>query len=210
MGVAALVMAGGKATRMRMQFEKPLLKIGPRTMLECVINALQNAHHVSRIIVVVSPRTPKTARKAIRLGVDVMVTPGKGFVRDMQYAVKESKAREVLVVCSDLPFLTSSLVDSVVEEFRRNRKPSLAVVVAAETATKLGMTPTHVIDVERKLIPVGLNMINGELIQEPELDQSLFVVDSEALALNVNTRKELQLARDRARLSSHEQKTKRD
>ena len=210
MGVAALIMAGGKATRMKMRFEKPLLKIGPRTMLEYVIDALQKAHHVSRIIVVVSPRTPMTARKAIRLGVDVMVTPGNGFVEDMQYAAKESNAREVLVVCSDLPFLTSSLVDSVIEEFRRNRKPSLAVVVAAETATKLGITSTQAIDVERKLIPVGLNMINAEHIREPELDQSLFLVDSEALALNVNTPRELRLARDRARLSSHEQQTNRD
>jgi len=195
---------------MRMQTEKPLLKIGPRTMLEYVIDALQNSSEIDRIIVAVSNRTPMTAQKAVELKVETMMTPGDGFVEDMQYAIKKSHASEALVVCADLPFLTSTLVDMVVEEFRRNRKPSLAVVVPFEVADKLGITPTNVIDIGRKLIPVGLNMIDGQRIEEPELDQSLFIVDCDALALNVNTPEELRLARTKAssgRLSSHEQKT---
>ena len=195
---------------MRLQTEKPLLKIGPRTMLECVIDALQSSSEVDGIIVAVSNSTPMTAQKAVELGVRVMMTPGDGFVEDMQYAIKKSNAGEALVVCADLPFLTSKLVDMVVKEFRRTRKPSLAVVVPLEVADKLGIKPTNVIDIGRKLIPVGVNMIDGQRIEEPELDQSLFIVDSDALALNVNTPQELQLAREKAtsgRLSSHEQKT---
>ncbi len=195
---------------MRLQTEKPLLKIGPRTMLECVIDALQNSSEVDRIIVAVSNSTPMTAQKAVELGVRVMMTPGDGFVEDMQYAIKKSNAGEALVVCADLPFLTSKLVDMVVKEFRRTRKPSLAVVVPLEVADKLGIKPTNVIDIGRKLMPVRVNMIDGQRIEEPELDQSLFIVDSDALALNVNTPQELQLAREKAtsgRLSSHEQKT---
>jgi adenosylcobinamide-phosphate guanylyltransferase len=210
MALTAFIMAGGRASRMRMQTEKPLLKIGPRTMLECVINALQNSTEVDRIIVTVSNRTPMTAQKAVELEVEVMMTPGDGFVEDMQYAVKKSHASEALIVCADLPFLTSKLVEMVVEEFRRNRKPSLAVVVPFEAAEKLGIKPTNVIDNGGKLIPVGVNMIDGQRIEEPELDQSLFIVDSDALALNVNTPQELHLAREKAssgRLSSHEQRT---
>jgi adenosylcobinamide-phosphate guanylyltransferase len=210
MALTAFVMAGGRAVRMRLQTEKPLLKIGPRTMLECVIGALQSSGVVDRIIVAVSNSTPMTAQKAVELGVEVMMTPGDGFVEDMQYAIKKSNASEALVVCADLPFLTSRLVDIVVTEFRRTRKPSLAVVVPLEVADKLGITPTNVIDIGRKLIPIGVNMIDGQRIEEPELDQALFIVDSDALALNVNTPQELQLAREKATsggLSSHEQKT---
>ncbi len=210
MALTAFIMAGGRAVRMRLQTEKPLLKIGPRTMLECVIDALQSSSEVDGIIVAVSNSTPMTAQKAVELGVRVMMTPGDGFVEDMQYAIKKSNAGEALVVCADLPFLTSKLVDMVVKEFRRTRKPSLAVVVPLEVADKLGIKPTNVIDIGRKLIPVGVNMIDGQRIEEPELDQSLFIVDSDALALNVNTPQELQLAREKAtsgRLSSHEQKT---
>jgi len=210
MALTAFIMAGGRAVRMRLQTEKPLLKIGPRTMLECVIDALQSSSEVDGIIVAVSNSTPMTAQKAVELGVRVMMTPGDGFVEDMQYAIKKSNAGEALVVCADLPFLTSKLVDMVVKKFRRTRKPSLAVVVPLEVADKLGIKPTNVIDIGRKLIPVGVNMIDGQRIEEPELDQSLFIVDSDALALNVNTPQELQLAREKAtsgRLSSHEQKT---
>ena len=179
-------------------------------MLECVIDALQNSSEIDRIIVAVSNKTPMTAQKAVELEVEVMMTPGDGFVEDMQYAIKKSHASETLVVCADLPFLTSKLVDMVVEEFRRKHKPSLAVVVPFEAADKLGIKPTNMIDIGRKLIPVGLNMIDGQRIEEPELDQSLFIVDSDNLALNVNTPKELRLARAKAssgRLSSNEQKT---
>jgi len=210
MALTAFIMAGGRAVRMRLQTEKPLLKIGPRTMLECVIDALQSSSEVDGIIVAVSNSTPMTAQKAVELGVRVMMTPGDGFVEDMQYAIKKSNAGEALVVCADLPFLTSKLVDMVVKEFRRTRKPSLAVVVPLEVADKLGIKPTNVIDIGRKLMPIGVNMIDGQRIEEPELDQSLFIVDSDALALNVNTPQELQLAREKAtsgRLSSHEQKT---
>ena len=210
MALTAFIMAGGRASRMSMQTEKPLLKIGPRTMLECVINALQNSSEIDRIIVTVSNRTPMTAQKAVELEVEVMMTPGNGFVEDMQYAIKKSHASEALIVCGDLPFLNSKLIDVVVEEFRRNRKPSLAVVVPFEAAEKLGIKPTNVIDNGRKLIPVGVNMIDGQHIEEPELDQSLFIVDSNALALNVNTPQELHLAREKTssgRLSSHGQRT---
>jgi len=210
MALTAFVMAGGRAIRMRQQTEKPLLKIGPRTMLECVIDALQSSSEVDRIIVAISNSTPMTAQKAVELGVEVMMTPGDGFVEDMQYAIKKNNASEALVVCADLPFLTSRFVDIVVKEFRRTRKPSLAVVVPLEVADKLGITPTNVIDIGRKLIPIGVNMVDGQRIEEPELDQALFIVDSDALALNVNTPQELQLAREKATsggLSSHEQKT---
>jgi adenosylcobinamide-phosphate guanylyltransferase len=180
---------------MRSRTEKPLLKIGPRTMLEHVINALQNCTQVDRIIVTVSDGTPLTARKACELGVSVMLTPGNGFVEDLQYAIRKSNADETLVVCADLPLLTPELVGTVIEEFRRNHKPAMTVVAPLKVYEKLGITPTTIIDVGRKVVPVGVNMLDGRRIREPELDQFIFEVESEALALNVNTEQELRLAR---------------
>ena len=163
-------------------------------MLEYVINALQNCTQVDRIIVTVSEMTPLTARKASELGANVMLTPGNGFVEDMQYAIRKSNADETLVVCADLPLITPELVDTVIEEFRRNHKPAMTVVAPLEVYEKLGITPTAIIDVGRKVVPVGVNMLDGRRIGEPELDQFIFEVESEALALNVNTEQELRLA----------------
>ena len=61
MGVVALVMAGGRATRMGNVCEKPLLRICGRTMVERVIEALRSSKNIDEIIVAVSKFTPKTA-----------------------------------------------------------------------------------------------------------------------------------------------------
>jgi len=43
MGVTALVMAGGKGTRMALPEEKPLLTVGGKPVIEHVLAALENA-----------------------------------------------------------------------------------------------------------------------------------------------------------------------
>lgn len=43
MGVTALVMAGGRGTRMRLAEEKPLVKVRGKPVIEYVIAALKNA-----------------------------------------------------------------------------------------------------------------------------------------------------------------------
>jgi len=50
MGVTALVMAGGRGTRMGTE-EKSLLKVGGKPMVEYVLNALKGAKKVEEIIV---------------------------------------------------------------------------------------------------------------------------------------------------------------
>jgi adenosylcobinamide-phosphate guanylyltransferase len=83
MGVTALVMAGGKGTRMALSEEKPLLQVGGKPVIEHVITALKNAKKVSSIVVAVSDYTPKTAKLMLKFPVSVIKTPGKEYVSDM-------------------------------------------------------------------------------------------------------------------------------
>ncbi|MCW4036576.1 MAG: NTP transferase domain-containing protein [Candidatus Bathyarchaeota archaeon] len=46
MGVTALLMAGGKGTRMALRGEKPLLEVDGKPMIEHVIEALRDAGKV--------------------------------------------------------------------------------------------------------------------------------------------------------------------
>ena len=62
MGVTALVMAGGKGTRMHLAEEKPLIKICGKPVIEYVIAALENAKKIDSIVVAVTGCTPKTAK----------------------------------------------------------------------------------------------------------------------------------------------------
>ena len=78
MGVTALVMAGGKGTRMQHSEEKPLVQVGGKPIIEYVIKALENARRVDSIVVAVSYHTPRTAAFATKFAVKIAPTSGKG------------------------------------------------------------------------------------------------------------------------------------
>jgi adenosylcobinamide-phosphate guanylyltransferase len=195
MSVTALVMAGGKGTRMKIEEEKPLLKVGGKPMIERVLNALKGAQKVEAIIVAVSEHTPKTATMVKRFSVKVLKTPGKDVVSDVQYAIKKLKLDTVLTVSADLPLITSELIDEIVERYERCGKPALTVAVPTETRQKLGLSSDYVFELKgRSLVPAGINVIDGERIDEGELEEETFITDRKELAVNVNTSKDLKIA----------------
>ena len=198
MSVTALVMAGGKGTRMKIEEEKPLLKVGGKPMIERVLNALKGAQKVEAIIVAVSEHTPKTATMVKRFSVKVLKTPGKDVVSDVQYAIKKLKLDTVftvLTVSADLPLITSELIDEIVERYECCGKPALTVAVPTETRQKLGLSSDYVFELKgRSLVPAGINVIDGERIDEGELEEETFVTDRKELAVNVNTHKDLKTA----------------
>ncbi len=206
MGVTALVMAGGKGTRMAMATEKPMLQVGSKTMLQHAVEAAFNSKHVDRVVVTVADPNSLTAHKARELGVEVLVTAGDGFEEDMRHAIKTLNLEEVLVVSSDLPFLTSAIVDKIIEEFRKTGKPSMAAMAQEATFLRLGLRPSYVFDSGNRLVPLGVNMIDGRRIEEDELEQAILFVDSDELTVNVNTPHELAIARGMAtnRTKAHE------
>jgi adenosylcobinamide-phosphate guanylyltransferase len=195
MGVTALVMAGGKGVRMALSEEKPLLKVGGKPVIEHVLAALENAKKVASIVVAVSDFTPKTAKLMAKFPVKVVKTPGKDYVSDMGYAVKQLKLKIVLAVAADLPLITGETIDEVVERYEQCGKPALTVVVPMETKAKLGLGGEYAFEVDGKLVvPAGLNVIDGRRISEEELDEAICVMDKNEVAVNINTVQELKIA----------------
>jgi len=195
MGVTALVMAGGKGTRMALSEEKTLLKIGGKTVIEHVLVALKNAEKVESIVVAVSDYTPKTAKFMTKFSAKVIKTPGNEYVSDMGYAVKKLKLQTVLAVAADLPLITGEVIDDIVERYEQCGKPALTVVVPMETKEKLGLGGEYAFEVRNKLVvPAGINVIDGRRIDEKELDEEICVVDNEEVAVNINTIQELRIA----------------
>ena len=195
MGVTALVMAGGKGTRMVLSEEKPLLRVGGKPIIEHVLAALKNAKKVDSIVVAVSDYTPKTARLMAKFPVTVIKTPGEEYVSDMGYAIKRLKLRTVLAIAADLPLITSEVVDAVVESYEQCGKPALSVVVQMETKEKLGLGGEYAFEVENKLVvPAGINVIDGRRVDEKELDEEIYLLDRKEVAVNINTVQELRIA----------------
>lgn len=199
MALAALVMAGGKATRMGSVAEKPLLRVGDKPMIQLVIEALKQSRSIDRIIVAVSPRTQQTAQTARALRVDVTKTAGVGYEPDMKQAIKTLGLDDVVVVSADLPFLAPRIVNEAIDKYLLSGKPALMVAAPVNLYRRYRMEPSYVFDLDgQKLAPVGLNIINGRRIDEPKLDETIFVVEGDDLVFNVNTPSDLEMARSRA------------
>ena len=181
---------------MRGEVEKPLLKIGNKTMLERVLSAVKQSKHVEDVVVAVSANAPHTAAVAQSLHERIIETPGVGYGEDMQYVVKNLRLGNVLIVSADLPFLTTAIVDKAIEAFRHSAKPALSVMTPLAACEEIGVKPEYFFEVSnRKLVPIGLNLIDGTRIDEPELDQLVLEVSSKDLALNVNSPSEYELAK---------------
>jgi adenosylcobinamide-phosphate guanylyltransferase len=195
MVVTGLVMAGGKGTRMALSEEKPLLQIGGKPVIEYVLTALRNAKRIGSIVVAVSDYTPKTAKMMRKFPVSVIKTPGKEFVFDMGYAVRTLGLQTVLAVSADLPLITAEVIDAIVERYERCGKPALSVVVSMETKTQLGLSEKYGFEWnDKRVVPAGINMIDGRKIDEEELDEELFMFDRNEVAVNINTVEELRIA----------------
>ena len=195
MGVTALVMAGGKGTRMKSEEEKPLLRVGGKPLIEHVLNALKDAKKVDEIIVAVSEHTLKTASMVKRFSVKVLKTPGKGFCLDAQYAIKKLKLDTVLTISADLPLITSEVIDEVIERYEQCGKPALTVMAPPKIYKRLGLDVDYVFEVNgRSLAPAGINVVDGKKINEARLEEEIFVIPQEEIAVNVNRHEHLKIA----------------
>jgi adenosylcobinamide-phosphate guanylyltransferase len=195
MTVTALVMAGGKGTRMTLAQEKPLLPVGGKPVIDHVLEVLKHARRVNNVVVAVSDSTPKTAAYLEKFPVRVLKTPGKEYVSDMGFAVKALKLQTVLTISADMPFITAETIDDIMEHYLECGKPALAVAVPAETKQKLGMSLEYAFVFNgKKVVPSGINVNDGSRIEDPELDQAVYVVDKAEVAVNINTVEELKMA----------------
>jgi len=195
MDITALVMAGGKGTRMKSEKEKPLLRVGGKPLIEHVLNALREAKKVNEIIVAVSEHTPKTASMVKRFSVKILKTPAKGFCLDAQYAIKKLKLDTVLTISADLPLITSEIIDEVIERYEQCGKPALTVMVPLKIYKRIGLDVDYVFEVNgRSLAPAGINVVDGKRINEAQLEEEIFVIPQEEIAVNVNRLEDLKIA----------------
>ena len=107
----------------------------------------------------------------------------------MGYAAQNLKLGVFLAIAADLPLVTGNVLDAIVERYERCGKPALTVAVPLETKTKLGMCIEYSFKMDDKdVVPVGINVIDGHKRYGDEwLDQDIYLLDLDELAVNINT-----------------------
>ncbi|HMK53767.1 MAG TPA: NTP transferase domain-containing protein [Methanobacteriaceae archaeon] len=181
--VIAVIMAGGKGTRMNLANEKPLVEVMGKPLIRHVLDALQDSKEIGRIVVATSPHTPQTNKWAKNIGINIIETQGRGYVEDMAFLLSQDDLKDqiILTVTADLPLLTCEIIDQVVDYYKNCQKTALSVMVPVEIFYKYGLQPSMVWE---NLVPSGLNILRGK---NTEQDEELLVIGKIEVALNINS-----------------------
>jgi adenosylcobinamide-phosphate guanylyltransferase len=186
--VIALVMAGGKGTRMNLEAEKPLTVVGGKPLIQYVLEALNDSSMVDKIVVATSSKTPETALfvEDISLNdpeISVLNTSGAGYIEDLSDVLSRDDFKDevILTITSDLPLITGEIIDHVLEEYQKSSEPAMSVMVPVEIFYEHGLQPSLVLG---KVVPSGLNILRGK---DTEQDEEVLVLGKIELALNINS-----------------------
>jgi adenosylcobinamide-phosphate guanylyltransferase len=187
--VIALVMAGGKGTRMELDCEKPLVQINGKFLIDQVMDNLQGSEKINRIFVATSRCTPLTHIHCLKKGYEVIKTPGNGYLEDLSFLLSYFESEyphEILItIGSDLPGVKSSIINFILDEYEKSyeksSKPAMCVAVPMEVFEKYDLEPSFVLD---GIVPSGVNILRSiNKIQ----DEEVLEVPRIELALNINT-----------------------
>lgn len=194
----ALINAGGKGSRMgRCGVEKPMHMVGDKCTVQRVVDALMASTHIDRILVSVSDNTPETERYLNGLGVETIRTSGESFMDDLHQAFEVMEGDYVLTCPSDLPLLTTEVVNTFIEYFAPDTMESAIAVVDEDTVRRTGIIPSYTREYHGKSwVLSGLCIMNRpRTLAGDYLEEYLFETNWVELSVNVNTPRELNLAR---------------
>jgi adenosylcobinamide-phosphate guanylyltransferase len=194
-------MCGGRASRMQQQqqggIEKPLIKVDGVAMVERVISALASSNRFDRIIAAVSPNTPKTNEFLKSKGIEIIETAGEGYSQDLSYLLSKLKPHKVVVVPGDIPLLNSQIVKEILntiddDDDRQEQEQAISIILEKGFVEEIGVKPSIVL--MNQYCHSGITIFNSMVVSTEPVKEHYLVMNRKEIALNVNTKEELELA----------------
>jgi len=187
----ALVMAGGKGSRMDSSQEKLVLKYKKPIILH-VIDALKNSKCFSKIIAVTSINSPNTKDLLEQSGIETFETKGDNYVEDLNSALR-SLNDYVLVVSGDLPLLDEKILKQITENNFKNIWTS--IVVTTEFLYSIGIKSKIKTKFNGKECAyTGISLVDANKISNlKNIEEIFLILDDKRIALNVNTKEEYEM-----------------
>jgi adenosylcobinamide-phosphate guanylyltransferase len=187
-----LVMCGGKGTRMESAQEKLLIKY-KKPVIHHVISALGESGCFSKIICATSCNAPKTSKFVKDLGISTIETKGKGYVEDLNEALKNFDDN-VFVVSGDLALLDSEIIQKIVNDFE-DRQSWTSILVSKKFLDLIGVKPEYLVNYDGEQCAfTGISIVNPKMISAMEhVQESYVVIDDKRIAINLNTKSDCDL-----------------
>jgi len=188
----ALVMAGGKGTRMNSSEEKLLLEYKKPVVFH-VIDALKNSNCFTKVVAATSSNSPNTKNILEQKGVETFETKGEGYSKDLN-SVLQGIEDNIFVTSGDLPFLDQDIIKSMIEKFDMGNIWT-SFLVSTKFLNSLGMESDIVIKHEESdCTYTGISIINARKITNlNEIEQDYIILDDKRIAFNLNTNEDYRL-----------------
>ena len=197
MKIPALIMAGGKGTRIGLPVEKPLFPFLGKPLVDWVAEAVQSAQNISEFYVVTSSNTPETEKHCQSKGRKVLRTDAKGYHNDLKQAAASADLMgPVLTIPADSPAVTGKFLDKIIRQFEVCGKDFYAVFVPISARETLGLSVDSTDGYRGEWFAVsGVNIVNGAKIQgEGKIETSALITKEFEVLLNINTLRDLEIA----------------
>lgn len=187
-----LVMAGGKGIRMNLDNEKLLLKYKKPIILH-VIDSLKNSNCFSKILAITSSNSPKTKTLLQENNVETFDTPGIGYVKDLNLALK-TISDVVLVTSGDLPLLDKEIIQKIVNQFD-SQNIWTSILVTNKFLTTLGIESDYSVNFDNQICHyTGISLVDSKKISSLEnLEENYIIIDDKRIAFNLNTKQDYDL-----------------
>jgi adenosylcobinamide-phosphate guanylyltransferase len=197
-------MCGGRGSRMQQQqqqqggIEKPLLKVEGIAMVERVISALAGSYRFDRIVAAVSPYTQRTNEFLKSKGIETIETAGEGYSQDLSLLLSKLKPQKIVAVPGDIPLLNSQIVNEIFnniiddDDDRQEQEPAISIILEKEFVEEIGVKPSIV--VMNQYCHSGITIFNTMAVGTEPVKEYYIVMNRKEIALNVNTKEELELA----------------
>ena len=116
--IAALILAGGKGTRMKSDIPKALFKVREKSIIERIVDAVSLPGERT-VTVVVSPSNIDPIREVLGSKAEYILQPeakGTGHAVMCAESALKNKSEHILVFVGDAPFITQKMVEELVEK----------------------------------------------------------------------------------------------
>lgn len=188
--IYAIVMAGGRGTRLKVDVEKPLFKLHAKPLIKYVLDNISSSKLVEDVVIAVSPHTQETTKylKSLNGNFQILNTSGIDYLNDLSYILTlfESKSKKdtLLFINADLPFVSGETIDFILTNYLESSKDSLSAQVPVEIFKKLDLKYSYEFN---GAVPSGVNVLRS--INEIQ-DEDQLILPKIELALNINTLKD--------------------
>ena len=192
--IYAIVMAGGRGTRLKTPVEKPLFKLHDKPLIKYVLDNLNSSKLVEKIIIATSPNTPETTDYIRNFNHEILDTPGVDYLNDLSFILDyfENRSSEdiLLFINADLPFIDGRCIDYILEYYFESKKEALSTLIPVSIFNDLNLKYEY----EYKgLVPVGVNILKS--INKVQ-DECQLTIEKEELAFNINTLQDAEIANE--------------